>query len=54
MRDSGMPHCCVAVNVETAKGSIVESAWIRQHTRDGGGTRPMSSLAKITIRLVGG
>jgi hypothetical protein len=24
--DSGIPHCCVAVNVETASGSIVGSA----------------------------
>lgn len=27
MRDSGMPHCCVAVKVETARGSMDESAY---------------------------
>jgi hypothetical protein len=25
--DSGIPHCCVAVNVATAKGSMVGSAY---------------------------
>ena len=26
IRDSGMPHCCVAVNVDTARGNMVGSA----------------------------
>jgi hypothetical protein len=26
--DSGIPHCCVAVNVDTANGNIVGSAYL--------------------------
>ena len=44
--DSGIPHCWVPVKVETARGSIVGSAYISMaQSRD---TKPTSSLAKIT------
>ena len=48
MPDSGIPHCWVAVKVDTARGSIVGSAYSTEHEVEMGMTSPTSSLAKIT------